>query len=94
MLPEHRFVLVDFRCIGEGGAPRMYEAGRSYPMPPAVAHAAAKRNLVVHHRPLRWMPPSVLTPVEVLTEEEIATAQAELQQVEQHARQSINSVVP
>jgi hypothetical protein len=43
-MPEHRFVLSDFTRPAPGGF-RLYEAGRSYPMPPALAHVAAKRDL-------------------------------------------------
>ena len=46
MQSEHCFILVDVRCIGRGGAPRLHETGRSQPMSPAAAHAAAKRDLV------------------------------------------------
>ena len=59
MVLEHRFVLVDFTCPTGNGTKR-YETGRSYPMPPAVAHAAAKRDLVTHHKSPHWMPPSLL----------------------------------
>ena len=92
MQPEHRFVLVDFRCIGAGGAPRMYEAGRSYPMPPAVAHAAAKRDLVAHHRPPHWTPPSILRRPEALTAAEVAEAEAELWELERHAAEPVKPV--
>lgn len=43
---EHRFVLLDFTARAAAGRPRLYEAGHSYPMPAAVAHAAARRDLV------------------------------------------------
>ena len=85
MSTEFRFVLTDFRCIGDGGAPRLYEAGRSFPMPPAVAHAAAKRDLVARHKPPNWTAPSILTPPEALTEIEVAAAAAELEALERHA---------
>ena len=48
MIVEHRFVLADFISPAGNGTKR-YEAGRSYPMPPAVAHAVAKRDLVSHY---------------------------------------------
>ena len=85
MVFEHRFVLVNFTSLAGTGR-RRYEAGRSYPtMPPAVAHAAAKRDLVSHHKPARWSAPSLFTPPEVLTEAEIAAAGAELEALARHA---------
>ena len=71
MTAEYRFVLADFRCIGPGGAPRLYEAGRSYPMAPAVTHAAAKRGLVAKAKPPAWTSPSFGRRAEVLTEMDI-----------------------
>ena len=85
MVFEHRFVLVNFTSPASHGR-RRYEAGRSYPtMPPAVAHAAAKRDLVSHHKPARWSAPSLFTPPEVLTETEIVAARAELEALARHA---------
>ena len=51
MVSEHRFVLADFNYLGRDGRLRAYEAGKHYPMPPAVAHAAAKRELVAKGKP-------------------------------------------
>ena len=46
-MTEHRFVLVDFRYTSDSlGHVRFYEAGSTYDMPRALAHAAAKRELV------------------------------------------------
>ena len=85
MVFEHRFVLVDFTSLAGSGR-RRYEAGRSYPtMPPAVAHAAAKRDLVSHHKPARWSAPSLFMSPEVLTEAEVAAAGAELEALARHA---------
>ena len=80
----YRFALADFACLTDEGV-RWYEAGRSYPMPLAVAHAAAKRDLVAHHRPLRWTPPSILMSAEILTGAEIAAAGSELRAFDHHA---------
>ena len=85
MAAEHRFVLVDFTCPTSHGRPRLYEAGRSYPMPPAVAHAAAKRDLVAHRKLARWTPPSCLAAPVRLTAAEIEEAEAELLALERHA---------
>ena len=91
MVFEHRFVLVNFTSPAGIGR-RRYEAGRSYPtMPPAVAHAAAKRDLVSHHKPARWSAPSLFTPSEVLTEAEIAAAGAELEALARHAVEGAES---
>ena len=91
MSPEHRFVLADFTCPVGWGL-RLYEAGRSYPMPPAVAHAAARRDLVAHHKPPHWTPPSLFQTPEVLTAMEIAEAEAELQALEHHAAEPLELV--
>ena len=83
-MPEHRFVLSDVTCPAPGGF-RLYEAGRSYPMPPALAHVAAKRDLVARHKPPRWSEPSILSRPVAITAAEVAEAEAELQVLEQHA---------
>jgi hypothetical protein len=73
------FVLVDFRYTSDAmGHIRLYEAGNTYDMPRALAHAAAKRELVAVECPVDWAPPSILRPPEVLTEAELAAAEAEL----------------
>jgi hypothetical protein len=81
-----RFVLVDFRYTNDVvGHIRLYEAGNSYDMPRALAHAAVKRDLVAVERPVNWEPPSILRPPEVLTEAELAAAEAELKALQRHA---------
>jgi hypothetical protein len=54
-------------------------------MPRALAHAAAKRDLVAVDLPIDWEPPSILRPAEVLTEAELAAAEAELKALQRHA---------
>jgi hypothetical protein len=54
-------------------------------MPLALAHAAAKRELVAVERPVGWTQPSILKPPEVLTESELAEAEAELKDLQRHA---------
>ena len=85
MVSEHRFVLADFTWLGPNGRLHTYEAGKHYLMRAAVAHAAAKRGLVAKGKSPRWKPPSILTPAEILTEIEVAEAEAELQALERHA---------
>jgi hypothetical protein len=52
-----RFVLVDFRYTNNAvGHVRLYEAGNTYDMSRALAHAAAKRDLVAIQRPVDWNP--------------------------------------
>ncbi len=85
MILEHRFVLTDIEYLDAAGRRHVYEAGRSYSMRPAVAHAAAKRDLVAHHKPANWTAPSILTPPEVLSEIEVAAAAAELEALDRHA---------
>ncbi len=92
MASEHRFVLADFNWLDPDGHLRAYEAGRHYPMPAAVAHAAAKRELVAKGKPAHWQRPSILTPPEILSEIEVAEAEAELQALEHHARPAVEPV--
>ena len=85
-MTQRRFVLADFRCTSDvAGHVRLYEAGNTYDMPRALAHAAAKRELVAAERPIDWEPPSILRSPEVLTESELAEAEAELQALQRHA---------
>lgn len=82
---ERRFVLVDFTHMTRVGCLRLYEAGRAYVLSRAVAHAASGRGLVAKRRPLRWSPPSMFRPPEVLTEAEVVEAEAELRALRRHA---------
>ena len=66
------------------GHVRFYEAGNSYDMPRALAHAAAKRELIAVEQPAGWTPPSILRPPEVLTETELVEAEAELKALQRH----------
>jgi hypothetical protein len=85
-MTERRFVLVDFRYATDAvGHIRLYEAGNTYDMPRALAHAAAKRNLVALGQPPTWEAPSILRPPEVLTEAELAEAEAEMKALQRHA---------
>jgi hypothetical protein len=63
---------------------RLYEAGRAYPLPRAVAHAAAKRGLIAVQRPHRWIAPGLLRPPEGLTKAEVVEAEAELKALARH----------
>jgi hypothetical protein len=54
-------------------------------MPRALAHAAAKRELLAAKRPVGWEPPSIFRAPEVLTEAELAAAEAELKALQRHA---------
>ena len=50
-MSERRFVLIDFTYMNRAGCLRLYEAGHTYALPQAVAHAATKRELVAkQHR--------------------------------------------
>ncbi len=86
-MAEHRFVLTDFTCPAPGGF-RLYEAGHSYPMSPALAHVAAKRDLVAHHKPACWTAPSILVAPVVITAAEIEEAGAELEALARHATEA------
>jgi hypothetical protein len=89
-MPERRFALVDFTCRGKRGRLRLYEAGDTYALPRAVAHAATKRELVAKQRPPHWMPPSIFRPPEVLTEVEVTEAEAELKALQRHALEVVD----
>jgi hypothetical protein len=89
MMIEYRFALVDFAYPSGPGIIRLCEAGRTYPMQPAAAHAAAKRGLVATGRPPCWIRPSIFRQPEVLTETELAQAMAELNALEQHAAEAV-----
>jgi hypothetical protein len=62
-------------------------------MPRALAHAAAKRELVAVQQPADWEPPSILRPLEVLTEAELAGAEAELKALQRHAFEIVDPEV-
>ena len=63
----------------------LYEAGRTYARPRALAHAAAKRELVAVQQPVNWTSPSILRSPEVLTESELVEADGELKALQRHA---------
>jgi hypothetical protein len=84
-MAERRFVLADFTHMSCEGRLRLYEAGRVYPLPPAIAHAASKRGLVAVERPPHWTPPGLFQRPEVLTEAEVVEAEAELKALSRHA---------
>jgi hypothetical protein len=66
------------------------EAGNTYDMPRALAHAAAKRELVAVQQPADWTLPSILRPPEVLTESELVEAEAELRAPQRHALEIVD----
>jgi hypothetical protein len=82
---ERRFVLADFTYMDRAGFLRLYEAGRSYRLSRAVAHAAAKRELIAKHRPTGSMLPNIFRSPKVLTEAEVVEAEEELKALERHA---------
>lgn len=84
-MSERRFILVDFTHMSRAGCVRLYEAGRAYMLPRAIAHAASKRELVAKDRPPRWMAPSMFRPPETLTEAEVIEAEAEIKALRRHA---------
>jgi hypothetical protein len=90
-MSERRFALVDFTHMSRAGCLRLYEAGRAYALPRAVAHATAKRGLVAAERPLSWSRPSMFRPPEVLTAAEVVEAEAELSALGRHAFELIES---
>jgi hypothetical protein len=84
-MSERRFALVDFTHMSRAGCLRLYEAGHTYTLPRAIAHAATKRELVAKQRPAHWTPPSMFQLPEVMTEAEVVDAGAELKALRRHA---------
>ena len=89
-MPERRFVLVDFTHRTKTGRLRLYEAGHTYSLPRAVAHAATKRELVAKDRPPHCMPPNMFRPPEALTDLEVIEAEAELKALQRHALELVD----
>ena len=83
-MSERRFALVDFTYRSKTGRLRRYEAGHTYALPRAVAHAATKRELVAKQRPPQWAPPSIFRQPKFLTGAE-AIEEAELKALQRHA---------
>ena len=83
-MSERRFVLADFTYMDRVGV-RLYEAGRTYKLSQAIAHAAAKRELVAKQPPAGWVPPNMFQLPRVLTEAEVIEAEAELKALQRHA---------
>jgi hypothetical protein len=88
-MSELRFVLVDFTYMNRARGLRLYEAGHTYALSRAVAHAATKRELVAKQRPAGWTPPSMFQLPKVLTEAEVIEAEAELKALQRHALEVI-----
>jgi len=84
-MSERRFALVDFTHMSREGSLRLYEAGRTYTLPRAIAHAATKRELVAKQRPSHWTPPGMFRQPETLTKAEVIEAEAELKALRRHA---------
>jgi hypothetical protein len=94
IMTVRRFVLVDFRYTTDVvGHVRLYEAGSTYDMPRALAHAAAKRELIGIERPVNWEPPSIFRLPEVLTESEVGEAEAELKALQRYALEIVDPEV-
>ncbi len=84
-MSERRFVLLDFTHMSREGCVRLYEAGHTYRLPAALAHAATKRELVAKERPGLWTPPDMFRRPEMLTQAEVVEAEAELRALQRHA---------
>jgi hypothetical protein len=89
-MSERRFALVDFTYMNRLGGLRLFEAGRSYPLSRALAHAATKCELVAKQRPPSWIPPSMFQTPKVLTEAEVIEAEAELKALQRHALEVVD----
>ena len=89
-MSERRFALVDFTHIIREGRLRLYQAGHTYALPRAFAHAATKRELVATQRPPHWTAPSMFQLPEVLTEAEVIEAAAELMALRRHALEVVD----
>jgi hypothetical protein len=83
-MSERRFVLTDFTYMDREGVLRLYEAGRTYKLSQAIAHAATKRELVAKQRPAD-MPPNMFQLPMRLTGAEVIEAEEELKALQRHA---------
>ncbi len=61
-------------------------------MLPAMAHTAAKHDLVAKAKPVHWAPPNLWARPTTLTMIDIAEAQAELQALELHTVEDVVSI--
>jgi hypothetical protein len=89
-MSERRFALVDFTHMNRTGCLRLYEAGHTYALSRAIAHAATKREFVAKQRPSGWTPPSMFQLPKVLTEAEVIEAEAELKALQRHALEVVD----
>ena len=89
-MSDRRFVLVDFTHMNRAGYLRLYEAGHTYALPRAIAHAATKRELLAKQRPPGWTSPSMFRLPEILTEAEMVEAEAELKALRRHALEVVD----
>ena len=89
-MSERRFALVDFTHMNRAGCLRLYEAGHTYALSRAIAHAATKRELVAKQWPAGWTPPGIFQQPETLTEAEVIEAEAELKALQRHALEVID----
>jgi hypothetical protein len=89
-MSERRFVLVDFTHMNRAGCLRLYEAGQTYALPWAIAHAATKCGLIAKQRPPGWVPPNMFQLPKVLTEAEVIEAEAELKALQRHALEVVD----
>jgi hypothetical protein len=72
---------------GSGGPLR---SGGTWRLRWALAHAAARRELVAAKRPVGWEPPSIFRSPEVLTESELVEAETELKALQRHAFEMVH----
>ena len=89
-MSERRFVLVDFTHMSSTSCLRVYEAGETYTMPRAVAHAAAKSGMVAKQRPSNWISPSIVRSPEALIDADVVEAEKELRALQRHALEVIS----
>ena len=84
-MSERRFVLADFTYMDRAGVLRIYEAGRTYTLSRALAHAATKCELIAKQRPAVWTQPNMFQFPKVLSEAEVIEAEEELKALQRHA---------
>jgi hypothetical protein len=75
--------------MSRAGCLRLYEAGHTYVLSRAVAHAATKRELVAKQRPPHWTPPAMFRRPETLIEAEVI--EAELRALRRYALAVVDS---
>ena len=89
-MSERRFVLVDSTHMSRVACLRLYEAGHTYTLPRAIAHATSKRESRREAAAGGVDAAGMFRSPEVLTEAEVVEAEAELKALQRHALEVVD----